>query len=141
MTPPHTPPHTGGAITMPTHALSNPCARCRRVRPAHTGRRRGRPHRRHARTTREVIDHVYRLAGHRPRSFAAGATTLRLLGVVKPAMREYLHTLYQFTDRWVVDDTRFRTTFGDLSTPLDEALATTLRWYRDAASAQPAAGH
>jgi nucleoside-diphosphate-sugar epimerase len=93
------------------------------------------------RTSREVIDHVYRLAGHRPRSFAAGATTLRLLGVVKPAMREYLHTLYQFTDRWVVDDTRFRTTFGDLSTPLDEALATTLRWYRDAASAQPVAAH
>ncbi len=93
------------------------------------------------RTTREVIDRVYRLAGHRPRSFAAGATTVRLLGIVRPAMREYLHTLYQFTDRWVVDDSRFRAAFGDLSTPLDEALATTLRWYRDAAASQPAATH
>ncbi|GIF46391.1 nucleoside-diphosphate-sugar epimerase [Asanoa ferruginea] len=82
------------------------------------------------RTTRQVVDHVYRLAGHRPRSFAAGRTTLRLLGVAKPAMREYLHTLYQFTDRWVVDDTRFRTTFGDHTTPLDDALAATLAWYR-----------
>ena len=45
------------------------------------------------------------LAGHRPRILAAGRTTLRLFGLVKPAMREYLHTLYQFTDRWVVDDT------------------------------------
>ena len=41
-------------------------------------------------------------------------------------MREYLHTLYQFTDRWVVDDTKFRTAFGDHATPLDDALATTL---------------
>ena len=44
-------------------------------------------------------------------------------------MREYLHTLYQFTDRWVVDDSRFRTAYGDLTTPLDDALATTLEWY------------
>jgi nucleoside-diphosphate-sugar epimerase len=86
------------------------------------------------RTTRQVIDHVYRTAGHRPRVFAAGATTLRLFGLVRPAMREYLHTLYQFTDRWVVDDTKFRAAFGDLSTPLDAALDATLTWYRAAAT-------
>ena len=80
-------------------------------------------------------DHRPRLRAGRPSapSFAAGRTTLRLLGLVKPAMREYLHTLYQFTDRWVVDDTKFRDTFGDHATPLDDALATTLQWYRHAA--------
>ena len=64
------------------------------------------------RTTR--ADHRARLraAGHRPRLLAAGRTTLRALGLVKPAMREYLHTLYQFTDPWVVDDANFRTAFG-----------------------------
>ncbi|MET0789566.1 MAG: NAD-dependent epimerase/dehydratase family protein [Cellulomonas sp.] len=87
-----------------------------------------------ASTTADIIDHVYGLAGHRPRSYAAGAATLRLLGLVKPAMREYLHTLYQFTDRWVVDDSRFRTAFGDLTTPLADALDATLRWYRDDAA-------
>jgi hypothetical protein len=46
-------------------------------------------------------------------------------------MREYLHTLYQFTDPWVVDDTKYRTAFGNPSTPLDDALAATLQWYRD----------
>ena len=85
------------------------------------------------RSTREIIDYVYHLAGHRPRSLAAGRLTLRLLGFLQPAMREYLHTLYQFTDRWVVDDTKFRTAFGDHSTPLDDALATTLQWYQDSA--------
>ena len=45
-------------------------------------------------------------------------------------MREYLHTLYQFTDPWIVDDSKIRNAFGDLSTPLDDALAVTVEWYR-----------
>ena len=85
------------------------------------------------RTTRQVIDHVYRRAGHRPSSFAAGRIALRTIGLVQPAMREYLHTLYQFTDRWVVDDGTYRHRFGDHATPLDDALAATLQWYRHAA--------
>ncbi len=44
-----------------------------------------------------------------------------------------LHTPYQFADRWVVDDTKFRAAFGDRSTPLDDVLATTLAWYRSTA--------
>jgi nucleoside-diphosphate-sugar epimerase len=96
-----------------------------------------------ARSTRQIIDHVYRLAGHKTRNFAAGRTTLTLFGLIKPAIREYLHTLYQFTDRWVVDDNKFRTAFGGQATPLDEALASTLQWYRDAAQhdAPAAAAH
>jgi nucleoside-diphosphate-sugar epimerase len=84
-----------------------------------------------ARTTRAIVNQVYALAGRPPRILAAGRTTLRLLGVVKPAMREYLHTLYQFSERWVVDDTAFRAAFGLLATPLDDALTATTTWYRD----------
>jgi nucleoside-diphosphate-sugar epimerase len=84
------------------------------------------------RTTRQLIDAIYRLAGHTPRTLAAGPATLRLLGLVKPAMREYRHTLYQFTQRWVVDDGKFRRAFGDRTTPLDAALADTVEWYRHA---------
>jgi nucleoside-diphosphate-sugar epimerase len=80
-------------------------------------------------TTREIIEQVYAVAGKRPRLFAARQISLRLYGLVKPAMREYLHTLYQFTDDWYVSDARFRNTFGDMSTPLTDALATTLEWY------------
>ena len=81
-------------------------------------------------TTRSSVETVFALAGHRPRLLAAGSLTLRALGLVKPAMREYLHTLYQFTDPWVVDDSKFRTTFGTTATPLDHALAETLTWFR-----------
>jgi nucleoside-diphosphate-sugar epimerase len=86
------------------------------------------------RTTRQIIELVYDRADRRPRTLAAGPTTLRLLGLVKPAMREYLHTLYQFTERWVVDDSKFRAAFGDLPTPLGRAVDTTLEWYRAAAT-------
>lgn len=89
------------------------------------------------RTTRELVEQVYRLAGQRPRLLAAGRTTLRLVGLTRPAMREYLHTLYQFTDRWVVDDRKFRSAFGDLATPLDDALAATWQWFRDREAAPP----
>jgi nucleoside-diphosphate-sugar epimerase len=87
-----------------------------------------------SRTTRQIIEHIYRAGGHPPRTLAAGRTALQALGLVKPAMREYLHTLYQFTDAWVVDDSKFRTAFGVSATPLDEALDATLAWYRATAS-------
>jgi nucleoside-diphosphate-sugar epimerase len=90
------------------------------------------------RTTRRIVDTVYRMAGQRPRLMAAGPATVRTIGLFRPAMREYLHTLYQFTERWVVDDMSFRTTFGMAATPLDDALATTLRWYRNP---QPEGAH
>ena len=38
----------------------------------------------------------------------------------------------------VAGDTAFRTAFGALATPLDDALATTTAWYRDAGSASRA---
>ena len=87
-----------------------------------------------ARTTRQIVADVYRLAGHRPRLLTAGRATLRAVGVFQPAMREYRHTLYQFTAPWVVDDSKFRTAFGAEPTPLGDALATTLGWYRDRAT-------
>ena len=85
------------------------------------------------RSTRQIVAAVYELAGDKPRIMAAGKTMLRAIGLVKPQMREFLHTLYQFSDPWVVDDAKFRAAFGDLATPLDTALETTLSWYADRA--------
>ena len=66
----------------------------RRAPPARSGTcrspRRGPPGRSSSRSTRWPAT--------RPRILAAGRTTLRAIGLVKPEMREYLHTLYQFTD-------------------------------------------
>lgn len=85
-------------------------------------------------TTRHVIEHIYGLTGHPPKVLAAGKTMLRLVGVFQPDMREYLHTLYQFTDDWTVSDAKFRAAFGDGATPLPAALAATVDWYATQAS-------
>jgi nucleoside-diphosphate-sugar epimerase len=82
-------------------------------------------------TTRQFIEAVYKAAGHPTRLTAAGRTALALVGLVKPELRELRHTLYQFTEPWIVDDTKFRTTFGDLSTPLSSAIESTVDWYRN----------
>ena len=88
-----------------------------------------------ARTTRDLIEHIYSLTGHRPHTMSAGRLTLAALGLIRPAMREYQHTLYQFTDRWVVDDSLYRARFGERATPMPDGLAATVAWYRDAALA------
>ena len=81
-------------------------------------------------TTRRLVEQVYALSGHRPRLLAAGRTTLGVLGLVMPELREYRHTLYQFSAPWVVDDSAFRSAFGWRATPLPAALASTVDWYR-----------
>jgi hypothetical protein len=84
------------------------------------------------RSTRDLIDRIGELCGTAPRLFAGGGVTLRLAGLVRPALREYRHTLYQFQERWVVDDRTFRLAFDSPATPLDDALALTVEWYRNA---------
>jgi nucleoside-diphosphate-sugar epimerase len=82
-------------------------------------------------TTREVVDAIYTATDHPTRLTAAGRVVLGAVGLFKPELRELRHTLYQFTEDWVVDDTKFRTTFGDLSTPLTTAIEATVHWYRN----------
>ena len=58
-----------------------------------------------------------------------------MIGLFQPVMREDRHTLYQFTEPWVVDDSAGSAPrSARRRTPLDDALATTLAWYRDQAA-------
>lgn len=82
-------------------------------------------------TTRRIVVQACLLARRRPRLFAAGRLGLTLAGVANPGLRELRNTLYQFTERWVVDDGAFRATFGGTSTPLEDAIAASVRWFAD----------
>jgi nucleoside-diphosphate-sugar epimerase len=81
------------------------------------------------RTTREVVARLAALNGTSPRIVAAGPVALRAAGLVMPALRELRHTLYQFQQRWVVDDAKYRAAFAADVTPLDDALAATVEWF------------
>ena len=117
----YTPDVAAGLITLGTRpgAVGIRLAPTRRPRPAPPARS----------STTSTISPV---TG--PAALPPAAATLTLLGMIKPPMREYLHTLYQFTDSWVVDDSKFVSTFGETATPLDHALDITLQWYTDNAA-------
>jgi nucleoside-diphosphate-sugar epimerase len=85
------------------------------------------------RTTRQLVEAIFRLAGHQPRVRAAPALLLRLLGLFNPVVRELNEMAYEFEEPFVVDSSRFEATFGVRATPLDQALETTVDWYRQRA--------
>lgn len=81
-------------------------------------------------TTREFLTMVFSETGHPPAVRRAGRMTLRLLGFFKPEVRELVEMMYQFEEPFVVEHDKFVASFGDISTPLVEAIRVTVEWYR-----------
>jgi nucleoside-diphosphate-sugar epimerase len=82
-------------------------------------------------TVREFLGRVFDAAGTPLRTQVAGPTTLRLLGLFMPPLREIAVVLYQWQEPWISDWSAFEAAFGPFErTPLDEAIATTLDWWR-----------
>jgi nucleoside-diphosphate-sugar epimerase len=83
------------------------------------------------RTTRQLVDSIYRQAGQ-PRTRLRGTPVLvlRAFGVVNPTVRELVELQYEFQEPFVVDSSKIATKLGVRATPLDRALADTLASYR-----------
>lgn len=89
-----------------------------------------------ARTTRGLVEVVYRLAG-RPTAKVAGtgALLLRLVGMANRDARESVEMQYQFQQPFIVDSSKILASLGQRATPLDEALDRTLASYRSSSGA------
>jgi nucleoside-diphosphate-sugar epimerase len=61
---------------------------------------------------------------------------LTMVGLFVPMVREMKEMAYEFEEPYVVDDSRFRAAFGAQTTPTDEAVRTTVAWFRQHAAAQ-----
>jgi nucleoside-diphosphate-sugar epimerase len=85
-------------------------------------------------TTRQLVNTVYRLAGH-PRGKVRSTPTLvlRALGLANPTVRELVEMRYLFQAPFIVDSKKIATRLGVKATPLDQALTETLTAYRNAA--------
>lgn len=81
-------------------------------------------------TQSQFIGRVYMAAGNKPKIQAANRFLVRILGLFNPMMREFLKTLYQFEEPFILDHSKFDRTFGNIATPLDEAISTTVAWYQ-----------
>jgi nucleoside-diphosphate-sugar epimerase len=85
----------------------------------------------HTRTTRQLVDTIYRLAGQ-PNTKLRGTPVLvlRAPGIVNPTVRELVELQYEFQEPFIVDSTKIAAKLKVHATPLDHALADTLASYR-----------
>ncbi len=90
------------------------------------------------RTTRQLVESVYRLAGQpRTKLRQIPPLLLRAVALVNPTVRELLEMRYQFAEPFIVDSTKITTRLGITATPLDQAIADTLDTYRHGATPTP----
>ncbi|TCO35599.1 nucleoside-diphosphate-sugar epimerase [Kribbella steppae] len=83
------------------------------------------------RTTRQLVDIVYRHAGQpRTKLRAVSPLMLRALGLFNPTVRELAEMQYQFEEPFIVDSSKITTKLGVHPTPIDDALNITLTTYR-----------
>ncbi|MBJ7446605.1 MAG: NAD-dependent epimerase/dehydratase family protein [Brevundimonas sp.] len=81
-------------------------------------------------SARRFFELAGRLAGVPGKVRRMGRTELAIGGLFVPAAREIVEMMYEFDEPFVVDHGKFARAFGDLSTPLERALAITVEAYR-----------
>ena len=81
-------------------------------------------------TTRSLMDLVASEVGHPVGIRSVPKLVMRALGLVNPMMRELAEMSYEFEEPFVLDTTKFQSTFGAAGTPLPVAVAETITWYR-----------
>jgi nucleoside-diphosphate-sugar epimerase len=81
-------------------------------------------------TTRRIVERVYGEFGQRTKLSTAPRVAIALLGQFDENVRELREMLYQFERDFVMDSSRFESTFGAQPAPLDESIRQTLDWYR-----------
>jgi hypothetical protein len=65
-----------------------------------------------------------------PLSGLLGLSPLRALGLVNPVLRELAETYYQFGQPFILDTSKYQAMFGAAGTPLADAIAATVAWYK-----------
>ena len=81
-------------------------------------------------TTRALLGLVAGEVGHPVGIRSVPKLAVRALGLVNPVLRELAETSYQFGEPFVLDTSKYQAAFGPAGTPLADAIAATVAWYR-----------
>ena len=81
-------------------------------------------------TTRALLDLVAGEVGHPVAIRSVPKPVMRALGLFNPTMRALVEMTYEFDEPFVLDTTKFESTFGAGGTPLPRAVGATVSWYR-----------
>jgi nucleoside-diphosphate-sugar epimerase len=80
-------------------------------------------------TGAEWAERIAAVVGRPVRPSTVSRTMLVVLGTFMPLLRELRETLYQWERPWLIDDSKFRSTFGATATDADEGIRSSLEWF------------
>ncbi len=81
-------------------------------------------------TTRGLLDLLAGVLEHPVKIRTTSKLVLRALGLINPLIRELAEMEYEFEEPFVLDTTKYESTFGRGGTPLPAAISATVAWYR-----------
>jgi nucleoside-diphosphate-sugar epimerase len=81
-------------------------------------------------TTRSVLELISGEVGHPVAVRTLPTALMRALGLFNPMLRELAEMAYEFAEPFVLDTSKYQSTFGAGGTPLPAAIASTVTWYR-----------
>jgi len=82
-------------------------------------------------TQRDLADQVFSLAGRKPKLRVVGKTTLKIMGLFSPIMRELVEMSYLQTNPVLMDDSALHSLLGDIQkTSYEDAIRATLQAYQ-----------
>jgi nucleoside-diphosphate-sugar epimerase len=81
-------------------------------------------------TTRQLLELVAADVGYAVGVRSLPKLAVRALGLFNPMMRELAEMSYEFGEPFVLDTTKYQSTFGTAGTPLATAIAATVAWYQ-----------
>ncbi len=82
-------------------------------------------------TTRALLDLVTNDVGHPVGVRSLPKMAVRAIGLFNPTVRELVELSYEFDQPFVLDTTKYQSTFGTEATPLPAAITATVAWYRN----------
>ena len=86
-------------------------------------------------TTRDLLELVAHEVKHNVGVRNVPRFAMRALALVSPMMRELAEMSYEFEQPFVLDTSKYESTFATVTTPLATAVADTIAWYRARAGA------
>lgn len=81
-------------------------------------------------TQGEMVELACQLAGVEPQVSVISPLMMRLAGLFVPEARASVEMMYEFTEPFVVDSSKFESTFGLGATSMETGLIGTIDWYK-----------
>ncbi len=81
-------------------------------------------------TQRQFGEMLFRAIGRPAKLASTGRVMMAIGGLFIPAARESFEMMYEFEKPFIVDSSRFERVFGMRATPIEQAVAETVAWYR-----------